>query len=459
MKKGQEIEVEIQKLAFGGKGVTRVDNRVIFVEGALPGDRVLIRIRRKRKSYAEAIVKQIIQPSPLRKEPRCKHFGDCGGCKWQNLGYEDQIKIKAELVRESLEHLGGIKQPRVLDPLPSPLVYGYRNKMEFSFTERRWLTAEELADQNQKKDFALGFHVPGAFDRVMHIETCWLQDDTMNGILNFAQNYFRNSGIPVFDLKTHEGQLRFLVLRKSFHYRKYMVNVVTFRPALKELQDFSHQLVSKFPPISSVINVVNRKFAQIAFGEEEYLLYGAPTLQEKLGRFIFEISANSFFQTNPLQAENLYATVEDFVGDNNLLIWDLYSGTGTIALFLSQHAQKVVGFELVESAVEDARKNSIRNQVNNCEFVQGDIRENIHQRKEQPDVVVCDPPRSGIHQDILKELIRIAPRKIVYVSCNPTTMARDIKILSPYYDLEVVQPVDMFPHTYHIESVAKLVRR
>ncbi len=459
MKKGQEIEVEIEKLAYGGKGVARVNNRVVFVDGALPGDRAIVRIRRKKKNFAEATVKQIIQPSSLRTEPRCKHFGVCGGCKWQNMSYEDQIRVKAELVRESLEHLAGLEAPRVLATLPSPLVYGYRNKMEFSFTERRWLTAEELADPQQKKDFALGFHVPGAFDRVMHIETCWLQDETMNGILNFSQRYFRDSGIPVFDLKTHQGQLRFLVLRKSFHYQKYMVNIVTFRPALEELQDFSHRIVKEFPQISSVINVVNRKFAQIAFGEEEYLLFGTPTLQEKLGRFVFEISANSFFQTNPLQAEKLYATVEDFVGENNLLIWDLYSGTGTIALFLSPHTQKVVGFELVESAVEDARKNSARNGIDNCEFVPGDIRDNIHRRKDQPDVVVCDPPRSGIHPDILRELIRIAPRKVVYVSCNPTTMARDIKILAPYYQVELVQPVDMFPHTYHIESVAKLVRR
>jgi 23S rRNA (uracil1939-C5)-methyltransferase len=359
-------------------------------------------------------------------------------------------------VSESLEHLAGARVDQIQPVLPSPLIFGYRNKMEYSFTDHRWLIPEELENPDIKKDFALGLHVPGAFDRVIHIQKCWLQDDRMTEILNFSQNYFRESGLPVFNLKTHQGILRFLVLRKSFAHNNYMVNVVTFKPYQQELDDYTSQLNSRFSDVVSIINTVNPRLAQIAFGEEEYLLSGYSTLTENLGDFQFSISANSFFQTNPLQANNLYKTVVNYCGSGNEIIWDLYSGTGTIAMFLSRTANTIIGFELVESAVSDAQKNCVKNKVTNCNFVAGDLKENLMARPENPDIIVCDPPRSGMHQDVVAAILMKRPRKIVYVSCNPTTLARDIKPMLEYYTIAAVQPVDMFPHTYHIESVVRL---
>lgn len=458
MRKKQQLEITIDKLAFGGKGIGHSQGKIIFVDRVIPGDRVLVRIRRVKRNYLEARVLKLLEPSPLRKKAPCEHFGSCGGCKWQNLDYAQQLSFKREQVVESLQHIGLLDSPKVAPVIPSPLQFQYRNKMEFSFTDSRWLSSEELSDPANIKDFAIGLHVPGAFDRVMQIDTCWLQDEVMNEILNFSQEYFRRSALPVFNLKTHQGLLRFLVLRKSFAYNTYMVNIVTFRAAEQELRQYTELLTQKIPGIVSVINTVNPRVAQIAFGEDERLLFGEKALKEKLGHFGFEISANSFFQTNPLQALNLFQTVQEYVEDGPKLIWDLYSGTGTIGLFLSEKAKRVVGFELVDRAVQDAYRNCRKNGVSNCEFVSGDIRTNLSEIREKPDVIVCDPPRSGMHPDVVKMILQTNTQTIVYVSCNPTTMARDLKILAGEYRLVKVQPVDMFPHTYHIETVAKLER-
>ena len=458
MKKHDQLEIEIEKLAFGGQGLARVDNQVIFVEEGLPGDRALIRINKVRRNYIDARIIEILKPSLLRISPACFHFGNCGGCKWQNLEYQKQSYFKREQVLESLEHIGKIN-PEIIHPtIPSPLVFGYRNKMEFSFTDNRWLTPEELRNPDIKKDFALGLHVPGSFDRIMHIEKCWLQDEVMNKILSFSQNLFKDSQLPVFNLKTHQGLLRFLVIRKSFSGKNYMVNVVTLTPAQELLAYYAKKLVEKFPQIVSVVNTINPRVAQIAFGEEEYLIFGQSTIIEKIGDFEFEISANSFFQTNPLQAENLYRAVEEYTGTGNKLIWDLYAGTGTIALFLAKKAEKVIGYEIIESAVQDAIKNAARNGIGNCEFISGEIRKNIIATPNSPDVIVCDPPRSGMHQDVVQAILNKKAGKVIYVSCNPTTLARDIQLMKNSYQLKEVQPVDMFPHTYHIESVALLER-
>ncbi|UCF65255.1 MAG: 23S rRNA (uracil(1939)-C(5))-methyltransferase RlmD [bacterium] len=459
MKKGDKISVRIEKLAYGGKGIARVDNQIVFVDEVLPGDLAEIRIQKKKKKFLQGRVTRLLEKSPLRINASCSHFGHCGGCKWQNLEYEEQLKFKREQVIESLEHLADIHPEQVYDTLPSPLKFHYRNKMEFSFTDRRWLLAEELSDPSLKKDFALGLHVPGAFDRIMHIDFCWLQDDMMNNILTSSQVYFRESGIPVFNLKSHQGLIRFLVLRKSFKYEEYMINIVTFREAENELRDYSQKMQDAFPKLVSIVNTVNPRVAQIAFGEEEYLLFGKPTIREKIGRYEFDISANSFFQTNPLQAENLYRRVVNQVGCENKLIWDFYAGTGTIAMFLSEGNRKIIGFELIESAVKDAYRNCEQNGIENCEFVQGDLRKNLEQFSEKPDVIVCDPPRSGMHGDVVQAIREVEPRKIVYVSCNPATMARDVKVLSEKYRVTEVHPIDMFPHTYHIESVITLELR
>jgi 23S rRNA (uracil1939-C5)-methyltransferase len=458
MKKNDQLEIEIEKLAFGGQGLARVDNQVVFVEKGLPGDRTLIQIKKIRHNYIDARIIEILKPSPLRISPACSHFGYCGGCKWQNLDYAKQCFFKREQVLESLAHIGKINPEIVYPTIPSSLEFGYRNKMEFSFTDNRWLTPEELRNADIKKNFALGLHVPGSFDRIMHIEKCWLQDEIMNKILSFSQNFFKDSQLPVFNLKTHLGLLRFLVIRKSFSGNNYMVNVVTFKPIRELLSLYAKNLVENFPQIVSLVNTVNPRFAQIAFGDEEHLLFGKSTITEKIGDFEFEISANSFFQTNPLQADNLYRTVGKFTGNGNKVIWDLYAGTGTIALFLAKKAEKVIGFELNESAVKDATSNAERNGIGNCEFISGEIRNRLAARYDSPDIIVCDPPRSGMHQDVVQAILHKKPEKIIYVSCNPTTLARDILLMTDDYQLKEIQPVDMFPHTYHIESVALLER-
>jgi 23S rRNA (uracil1939-C5)-methyltransferase len=459
MKKSQLVEFTIEKVAYGGKGIGKQDNQVIFVEGVLPGDIVLVKIKKVKRNYAEGKLIEIKESSPLRQPAVCSHFGVCGGCKWQNLSYGKQLEIKEQQVLESLIHIGGLDGFRVHPILGSPLEYAYRNKMEFSFTNKRWLTQDELKNPQVSKDFAIGLHVPGGFDRILNIDYCWLTDEVINRILKFSQDYFRNSGIPVFDLKSHQGMLRFLVLRKSFSLAGYMVNIVTFTPAQNMLKEFTLLLKEKFPAVQSVVNTVNRSVAQIAFGEEEYVLYGENFIQEKLSGYDFEISVNSFFQTNSLQAEKLYLKVNEFVGKNRSIVWDLYSGTGTIAIFLANLCREVVGFELVESSVKNAYANCSHNHVQNCEFVAGDIRKNIRRQKNLPGVIVCDPPRSGMHQDVIDSILEILPQRIVYVSCNPTTFARDVKLLQTKYVLQEVQPIDMFPHTTHIELVGRLERQ
>ncbi|GAB4328717.1 MAG: 23S rRNA (uracil(1939)-C(5))-methyltransferase RlmD [Calditrichia bacterium] len=459
MKRGQVLELDIEKLAFGGKGIARVENRVVFVEGTVPGDRVKAKIRRIKSSYIEARLHELIKPSHLRTQAKCSHFGYCGGCKWQYLDYEQQLHFKKEHVRESLVHIGKIDIPAVNDTLPSPLLFGYRNKMEFSFTNSRWLTLVELNNPDIKKDFGLGLHVPGKFDQIMNIDTCWLQDETMNRILNLSQQYFKKSQFPIYDLKTHQGLLRFLVIRKSFYEKNYQVNVVTSEKAVEELTEYSEYLTREVPEIVSVVNTVNSRPAQIALGEAEYTITGRDFLLEKIDPFIFRLSASSFFQTNPLQAERLYQVVKDFVGSGHNLLWDLYCGTGTIAMILSEQAKRIVGFELVESAVKDAAENCREHEIGNCSFIGGDLRQSILGQTETPDVVVCDPPRSGMHEDVVKAILKSNPASIVYVSCNPTTQARDIQLLAENYRVSAVQPVDMFPHTYHIESVVKLERK
>jgi 23S rRNA (uracil1939-C5)-methyltransferase len=456
MKKGQQIGVEIDKLAFGGKGIARVDNRVIFVEHGLPGDKVLVKVHKIRRNYSNARIEELLKASPYRQQPPCTHFGNCGGCKLQNFNYEKQLKSKREQIIESLTHLAGLQPDNVHDPIPSAVTYAYRNKMEFSFTDNRWLTPQELVNPEIKKGYALGLHVPGAYDRVMHIDHCWLQDEEMNNILRFSQEYFKSSQLSVFNLKIHRGLLRFLVIRKSFANKCYMVNVVTFHPAFEPLEKYAIELAHQFPKVVSIINTVNERTAQIAYGEQEILLHGKKSLVENLANYKFEISPNTFFQTNPMQAEKLFRIVQKYAGYGNKLIWDLYSGTGVIAVFLSRQASQIVGFELVSNAVEDANKNCQKNKINNCEFITGDIRDNIEKQQEIPDIIVCDPPRSGMHPGVLQAILKNGASKIIYVSCNPTTMARDLKILLDIYKLVEIQPVDMFPHTYHVESVAKL---
>lgn len=461
LKRRQEIKTTIEKVAFGGQGISHHENFVIFVENALPGDRMKVRIKKVKKNYAQAYPIEILEPSHLRKEAECSHYGFCGGCKWQNLDYQNQLDFKKQHVIESLEHIGDILNVDVKNVIPSPLIFGYRNKMEFSFSDNRWLPPDELKNPEIKKEgLTIGLHVPRFYNRIIDIKKCWLQDGQMNRILQFSREFFKKENIQVYHNRKREGILRFLVLRKSFAFNQIMVNVVTSKPIQDELTKYAEQLVKKVPEVASVMNNVNSRIAQIAVGEEEYCILGESVIQEKIGDYKFEISANSFFQTNSLQAEKLYQTVKDFAEVTNNVVWDLYSGTGSIAIFLSDEAKKVVGFEILEDSVKDAQRNAEINQVSNCKFIAGDLRFSVENYSgELPDIIICDPPRSGMHPKVLELILKVAPQKIIYVSCNPTTLARDLVPLKARYNLIEVQPLDMFPHTYHIESVCRLEKR
>jgi len=457
VKRGKEYFFDVEKLAFGGAGVARMDNYVVFIKGALPGDKVLARIGKRKASHAEARLLQIEKASPIRIPAPCKHFEYCGGCTWQSMNYKDQLIQKESIVRESIERLAGLDGGMVKPVLPADAEFGYRNKMEFSFAEKRWLTPEEFDQPDISKEFALGLHVPGTFDKILHIEHCLLQSDAANRVLEYVSRYTLEKGIKPYGLRSHEGFLRFLMLRESHHQKKIMVNIVTGYKDPQILQPLAELIMKNIPEVSGVVNNINTRLAQIAQGEEEILLAGKPFIEDKIADLSFRISANSFFQTNTAQAGKLYeialkyAQLKDYMD-----VWDLYCGTGTISLFLAPHVQRVTGFELVESAVLDARENAVVHGVKNTLFVAGDVRGNMLKPSRRPDVIITDPPRAGMHEEVVRTMLEIAPRRIVYISCNPTTLARDLKILAQKYEVDEIQPVDMFPQTYHIENVAKL---
>jgi 23S rRNA (uracil1939-C5)-methyltransferase len=460
VKKREEIEISIDKLAFGGKGIGYINDYVIFVPKTIPGDRVRAQIVKRKANYAEARLMEVLQYSPLRQEAPCVYFGWCGGCTWQNLSYSEQLKVKKEQVRESIARIAGLNNIDVNDTLPSNQIWSYRNKMEFSFSDRCWLLPQDLGDKTIKKDFALGLHVPGTFDKILNTEKCLLQSEAANKVLKIVREYSITNRLEPYGIKSHQGFLRFLVIRQSFSSANIMVNIVTYSKKPELLIPLAELIMSKVPEVKSVVNNINSKKAQIAFGEEEVVLVGSKNIDDKIDEFTFEISANSFFQTNTAQAEKLYKTVlayADLQGDET--VWDLYAGTGTISLFLAQKAGYVYAFELVESAVRDGIGNAKRNGIKNIKFVAGDLLYNLTTLEKKPDLIVVDPPRSGMHPKVCKFLSTSNSQKIIYVSCNPTTMARDLEILTSSYIVREIQPVDMFPHTYHIESVACLVKK
>ncbi len=459
VKRGNSYSFDIEKLAFGGAGVARKDNYVIFVKGALPGESVKARITKRKKAYAEARLLEIETPSPRRVQPPCPYFDWCGGCTWQNLAYEDQLKYKRRIVAESLLHIGQIRDMDVGPVLPAQKPFGYRNKMEFSFAARRWLLPEELGDSAISNYFALGLHVPGTFDKILQIDHCMLQSETANEILRYVNRYARDHQLQPYGIKSHDGFLRFLVLRESSYNGEIMVNLVTAYEAPEALQQLARRLVKEFPAVQSVVNNINTRPAQIAVGEKELVLAGRSWIEEQLGPFRFKISANSFFQTNTFQAERLYRTVMEFADlDKDAVVWDLYAGTGTISLFLGTQAKEVIGFEAVQSAVDNANQNIREHKFNNIRFVAGDLMQTLPNTAPEPSVLITDPPRAGMHEKVVRYINQVEPERLVYVSCNPTTLARDLRILTDKYEVKRVQPVDMFPQTYHIETVVKLER-
>jgi 23S rRNA (uracil1939-C5)-methyltransferase len=451
IKKKDIVELEISDLAYGGTSVAKVNGFVILVYGGIPGDVVKAEITNKKPNYAEAKVLQIVKESELRTRPICSHFGLCGGCTWQNLKYEEQLKFKTRQVKQSLKHIGGFDDPPVQDALGSENEFYYRNKMEYAFSP------------HPEKKLILGLHPRNRFDLVFDLEECFLQSEMANKIVDFTRSFARDKNIPAYNPKDQSGLLRYLMIREGKNTDSTMVNLVTYKGDFPPAKEFSDGLFSNFPSVKSIVRNINPKLAQIARGEIEEVLGGERVITEKLADYTFEISSNSFFQTNSRQAENLYGVVlimADLQGEEEIL--DLYCGNGTISILLSSKSKKVIGVESVEEAVQNAKRNAELNEINNCEFISGETKKvlkDFEQDNRVPHLVVIDPPRAGLHPRGIKSLLSLRPPKIVYVSCNPTTLARDLKIFCEQdYRLENVQPVDMFPHTYHIESVAKLTR-
>ena len=459
IKKGLQAQVEITDVAFGGRGLVRLDGMAVFVDQTVPGDRVIIRISRKKKNYAEARVIELIQSSPLRIIAPCEYSGFCGGCKWQFIKYEQQLLYKRQHVLDSLEHIGSFRDVTVHDTIPSKLIFGYRNKMEFSCSDRRWLLPHELDRVDVDMGFALGLHVPGTFHKVIDTRECLLQPDLGNQLMDEVRTFMRSSDKPVYGLRSHIGFWRFLVLRHSVAHDQWMVNIVTSEDGRETVQPLADRLIDRYPKVVSIINNITSRKAGVAVGDVEYTLAGSDIISDKISGFEFEISANSFFQTNTRGAAPLFKTVEQYAELTcTETVLDLYSGTGTISILLSEHSKAVTGIEIIESAVADAEKNCRKNGISNCRFIMGDIRKCLSQITQPPDVLIIDPPRAGMHKDVVKQVLELGAGRMVYVSCNPATMARDLQMMQESYRLDEVQPVDMFPHTYHVEAVAKLIK-
>ena len=478
MKKGEILDFNIESYAYEGKGIARIDyieedqpksekKFVVFVDGSYPGDKVKAQIRRKKRGYAEAKVEEIITPSKDRVEPRCTYFGTCGGCKQQDLDYTIQAKYKEEQVKDIFERLGGFKDFKIEPIVHSEKVFFYRNKMEFSFANKRWLTKDEIGqtEEVENKNFAVGLHIPRIFDKVLDLNECFLQSEESNQILNFTRDFFKAKNASIFSTKTHEGYLRHLVIKQASNTDNLMVNLVTSNHNDEWIEEYAAKLMELIPSITTIVNNVNEKKSQTAYGDFENTYVGDGFIYDKIGDYKFRISANSFFQTNTTQAKNLYQIALDYAelkGDE--VVYDLYSGAGTISIYISQKAKAVYSFESVDSAVKDAKTNNKLNNITNVTHLQADLNRSFlpiveHKEIPKPDVIVLDPPRAGMNPKTVKDLIVLDVPKIVYVSCNPSTQARDIKMLvEAGYKLIKIRPVDMFPHTFHIENVSLLVK-
>lgn len=478
IKKGDIVELEIEKYAFEGKGIAKVSksellgnklndsdekNYVVFVHGSYPGDKVKARLLKIKNSYAEAAKVEIISPSLERVKARCKYFGVCGGCKQQDLYYEYQIKYKQQQVEEIFHKLGGFSGFEVEQIIPSDNIFFYRNKMEFSFGDKRWLTNAELANENIEKNFALGLHVPKIYDKVLDVDECFLQSEISNRILNLTRKFFKEHNTSIYSTKTHTGFLRNLVIKQSQRTKDLMVNLVTSEDNYTLVQNYCDSLLNEIPQVTTMVNNISKKRASIAVGDYEKVYYGSGFIYDEIGKYKFRISANSFFQTNTLQAEKLYRTALDFAElKGSEIVYDLYSGAGTIAIYISEHAREVIGFESVESAINDAHVNAKLNAVKNVRIFSADLYKSFMPVVEsnnlpKPDLIIIDPPRAGMHENTVGDVVKLSPQKIVYVSCNPTTQVRDIKqMLNAGYKLVKIRSVDMFPHAYHIENIALL---
>ncbi|XWN38407.1 MAG: 23S rRNA (uracil(1939)-C(5))-methyltransferase RlmD [Balneola sp.] len=463
LKKGEEVTLEIESAAFKGKGVAKVDGLAVFVYGTAPGDVIRARIIKKKKNYREAKLLEILEPGKDRITPKCQHANVCGGCSWQHVPYAKQLEYKGQQVTDHITRLGGLSETIVHPAMGSESEFYYRNKMEYSFANRRWLTQEEINKDEFVDDsgFAAGMHAPGRFDKILNLNECHLQRKESFEILDFVRNYCIEHNIPPFDAIKHEGFMRHLMIRNSFHTDDFMVNLVTYQDDQELIKKLSHQLLDEFPVITTIVNNINDTKSPTSVGRIEKVIHGPGYIVDKIGNHTFKIHPNAFFQTNTAQAEQLYKIARDYADlQEGEVVYDLYCGVGTLSLFMSQKAEKVLGIELVDVAVENAKFNAEENNVKNVSFIKGDMKDVFTQEMVNefgaPDVLITDPPRAGMHPDVVKRLKELKVPKLVYVSCDSSTMARDLKELAEVYDVLEVQPVDMFPQTYHVEAVAKL---
>jgi 23S rRNA (uracil1939-C5)-methyltransferase len=460
-------KVTITDVAAEGMALARVNDLVVFVPYVVPGDVVDLQVKRKKHSYAEAVAVNFHEYSSLRAVPFCQHYGVCGGCKWQVLPYAEQIKYKQKQVEANLRRIGKIELPEITPILGSEKTQFYRNKLEFTFSNKRWLTEEEVAKEVKYDQMnAVGFHIPGAFDKVLAIEKCWLQDDISNRIRNAMRDYAYENGFSFFNLRTQEGLLRNLMIRTSSTGELMVLlqcNVTTSEEEI-QMKALLQHVADLFPEITSLLYVINNKCNDTIGDLDVHVYKGNDHIFEEMEGLRFKVGPKSFYQTNSEQAYNLYKIAREFAGlTGNELVYDLYTGTGTIANFVSRQARKVVGIEYVPEAIEDAKVNSAINGIENTLFYAGDMKDiltrDFIEEHGRPDVIITDPPRAGMHNDVIDAILFAAPERIVYVSCNPATQARDLQLLDKDYKVMAVQPVDMFPHTHHVENVVLLEKR
>ena len=467
--------VTIESVAAEGKSIARLKIRetdespiVTFIPFGAPGDVVDVQIDRKKNKFAEGHITRIIEPSPIRVEPICRHFTVCGGCKWQHLPYEEQLKWKQQQVYDAMTRIAKVEIPEITPIIGSEHIWSYRNKMEYTFSNKKWRTWEEIKSGNDFEDSSngLGFHIPGAFDKVLHIEKCHLQDNLGNEIRNFIYDYANDKNYSFYNIRENKGLLRTLMIRIT-STGDVMVCMVFGEDDEKSIKDILDAVSARFPNITSLLFVINLKVNDTISDQEIKVFSGRDYIEEEMEGLHFRINAKSFYQTNSLQAYELYKVARKFAGlDKDRergelpLVYDLYTGTGTIANFVAKSARQVIGIEYVEEAIADAKINSEANDITNTLFYAGDMKDVLTDefigRHGRPDVMIIDPPRAGMHEDVVKVILNAEPDILVYVSCNPATQARDLALLDVKYKVTDIQPVDMFPHTHHVENVVRL---
>lgn len=453
-------KIQITDIAAEGKALARINEKVVFIPHVIPGDVVDLQVTKKKSAYMEARAIHFHAYSKDRIEPVCEHFGTCGGCKWQMLPYSQQLVFKQKQVMDNLTRIGKIELPEITPILGSESTEFYRNKLEFTFSNKKWLTSEEMNLGQEQNMNGVGFHIPGMFDKVLDIHKCWLQDDISNQLRNEIRDYAFKNELTFFDLRRQEGFLRTMMVRTSTT-GELMLIMVFFHEDKAAREALLQHLADKFPQISSLLYIINSKANDTITDQEVFVFKGSDCIYEDMEGLKFKIGPKSFYQTNSKQAYELYKITRAYAGlTGNEIVYDLYTGTGTIANFVAHQAKQVIGIEYVPEAIEDAKENSRLNKIDNTLFYAGDMKDILNQefilQHGKPDVIITDPPRAGMHNDVIDTILFAAPKRVVYVSCNPSTQARDLSLLDKAYRVTKVQPVDMFPHTHHVENVVLL---